>query len=190
MDGFRFNQERIWRLCCECAATVWNKPPNDTYMFDVAQFLFEIAAQESGLQWERQRSLRYDGHGGAFSKWQMERGWISSALATLRREPMLAVRVTDYVFADPHCPSDYLTRWPVDVVEMALRMNDNDALGCALCRVGILAWPEPIPATVEARAALWKKRYNTIKGKGSEAEYIANAQRYCAGAISGFGLIA
>jgi hypothetical protein len=37
--------------------------------------------------------------------------------------------------------------------------------------------PEEIPATVEGRAAYWKKYYNTSAGKGTELEYIKNAYR-------------
>ena len=180
MDNIHLNMERVWRLCQQCAKNVYrSKPPTPSYAFNVAQFLFEIAAQESSLRWERQRTPAFDGPVGGFSKWQMEKGFIASAQDYIRRNPQLAVHTTDFVFADPNCPPSYLTSLPLDTLLVALRFNDNDALGVALCRVGILQWPELIPPSVDARAILWKKRYNTHLGSGTEAQYIYHAEQFC-----------
>lgn len=37
--------------------------------------------------------------------------------------------------------------------------------------------PDLIPGTVEARAAYWKRFYNTFAGKGTVEDYIKNAKR-------------
>lgn len=188
-DEFQMGTERLWRLCCHCALNVYRgNPPTLPYASRVAQFLLEIAAQESSLRWERQRSPRWDGSVGGFSKWQMERGWILVARDRLLFDEALAKRVEDFVFCDPNTPIHYLSRLPLDYILVALRMNDNDALGAALCRVGLLGWSEPIPPTLEARAALWKKSYNTVKGKGTVEEYIHNAKRLCSSIIEQYPL--
>ena len=45
------------------------------------------------------------------------------------------------------------------------------------CRITYKLRPEAIPDTVIGRAAYWKKFYNTIAGKGTEVEYIENAEK-------------
>jgi hypothetical protein len=181
MDDFSFNAERLWRICVRCAFSIYRgvEPPALAYAKNVAAMLFEIAAQESSLRWERQRSPRWDGAVGGFSKWQMERSWLANALHALSKDPALARRVVDFSFADPKCPTHFLTDMPLDTLTVALRFDDNDKVAAALCRVGMLAWPQTIPETVEGRAALWKKKYNTPLGKGTVTEYLENARRWC-----------
>lgn len=49
----------------------------------------------------------------------------------------------------------------------------------AICRLHWLRIPDPMPKAgdVQAQAALWKKYYNTVAGKGTEAEFIARRRR-------------
>lgn len=177
---------RVWGMCGECARTVFRAAPTEVYALNVQCFLMEICAQESGILWERQRSPRYDGNVGGFTKWQMELGWIRSALATLRSDELLRRRVTDFVFADPNCPDNWMDLISEDALLWSMRMNDNDGIGAALCRVGILNWPERIPNTIGERAALWKRRYNTIYGAGTVAQYVYNAKRLIEPYVSGY----
>ena len=175
-DEFSFNVLRIWLLSQECARTVYGvNQPSKAYAANVARFLVEICAQEGSMRWERQRSPRFEGNVGGFSKWQMETAYIQRALKAVAIKPELGRRVTDFVFADPNCPQDWPARMPLDSVLWALRMNDNDRLALALCRVGLFDWPEPIPGTLSERAALWKLKYNTPKGAGTVAQYIQSA---------------
>ncbi len=44
--------------------------------------------------------------------------------------------------------------------------------GAVMCRVHFWRFPEPMPVTLEGQAKLWKRRYNTVKGRGTVAEYL------------------
>lgn len=52
----------------------------------------------------------------------------------------------------------------------------------AMCRIHYLRIKAPLPKAgdVAGYAAYWKKYYNTPLGKGTEAEFIANYQKYVA----------
>jgi len=66
-----------------------------------------------------------------------------------------------------------------DVTE--LNPNDlylNDRLSICMCRVHYLRVAEKMPATIEGYAAYWKRYYNTVKGKGTETEFIRNYHLY------------
>lgn len=52
----------------------------------------------------------------------------------------------------------------------------NFAWATAMCRIHYLRVKEPIPSTLEERAAYWKKYYNTSKGKGFTYDYITKAK--------------
>lgn len=56
----------------------------------------------------------------------------------------------------------------------------NLAYQIAMCRVHYRRFPEPLPKAgdVAALAKYWKKRYNTVAGKGTEAEFIVNYAKY------------
>jgi hypothetical protein len=54
----------------------------------------------------------------------------------------------------------------------------NDRLAIAMCRVHYLRFDEKIPDSVPGYARYWKKYYNTVKGKGTEQEFIANYYEY------------
>jgi hypothetical protein len=54
----------------------------------------------------------------------------------------------------------------------------NDRLAICMCRVHYLRVFEQLPNIIEGYAKYWKKYYNTIKGKGTEAEFIRNYHLY------------
>jgi len=56
----------------------------------------------------------------------------------------------------------------------AVDLITNDKLAICMCRVHYLRCKEAIPNSIEGYAKLWKLRYNTIKGKGTEVEFIRN----------------
>lgn len=62
-----------------------------------------------------------------------------------------------------------------------LSVNDlylNDRLSICMCRVHYLRVPEKMPTTIEGYARYWKRYYNTIKGKGTEVEFVRNYYLY------------
>jgi hypothetical protein len=60
----------------------------------------------------------------------------------------------------------------------ALDMISNDRLSVCMCRVHYLRVSAKMPVTIEGYAAYWKQYYNTVKGKGTEAEFIRNYHLY------------
>jgi len=169
--------ERIWNICARCAKEIYGlRAPNKRYAQATASLLFGTAAQESGLVWERQRSPRWAGDVGGFGKWQVERGSILASLDYLRARPELLDRVTQFVFADPRAGREWVEAMNLDAFLWALRMDNNDGLGVALCRIHYLRIADPIPGTIEGQAAYWKKWYNTTAGAGTIEEYMRNWQ--------------
>ena len=71
---------------------------------------------------------------------------------------------------------DFQNRYPDDMV-WDLR------LAILLCRLRYLVVSEPLPPAgdIDALAKYWKKHYNTEKGKGTEAQFIANYRKYVQG---------
>ena len=55
------------------------------------------------------------------------------------------------------------------------QVDSSPLLAAIFCRLFYYLIPAPIPQTVEERADYWKKYYNTVAGKGTAAEYVANA---------------
>ena len=56
-------------------------------------------------------------------------------------------------------------------------LRTSPLMAMLFCRLRYLTVPESIPATREARAAYWKKYYNTSAGKGTPQDYIDKCQR-------------
>ena len=57
-------------------------------------------------------------------------------------------------------------------------LETNDKLAICMCRVQYLRFKNPIPTDLPGYAALWKFRYNTIKGAGTVKEFIENYKKY------------
>lgn len=51
-------------------------------------------------------------------------------------------------------------------------LEHNPLLGMIWCRLRYLTVSEPIPDTLDGRAAYWKKWYNSTEGKGTPEGYI------------------
>ncbi len=174
------NARRIWRLCRGCAETVYGAtPPTLGYVDRTARLLFGTAAQESGLEWERQRTPRFEGKVGGFSKWQVEPGSVAASLEYLRARPDVLTRATQWLFADPHAPLTWPDLIPMDALLWALRLDDNDKAGVLFARLHYFRVHDAIPESFADQAAYWKRWYNTPAGSGTVEEYMANWSRYC-----------
>lgn len=60
----------------------------------------------------------------------------------------------------------------------SIDLISNDKLSICMCRVFFLRFTEKLPSTIEGYAKLWKLRYNTYKGKGTEEQFIENYKKY------------
>ncbi len=171
---------RIWRICNQCAREVYGAvAPNQRYADATARLLFGTAAQESGLLWERQRSPRWDGAVGGFSKWQLEISSIKESIAFVRQRQALLVRATEFLFADPRATTNWIDI-PFDSILWAMRMDDNDKIGCLFARLHYMwSTPLPIPDSIEQQAQYWKTYYNSPAGRGTVGQYIENWNRIC-----------
>ena len=178
------NARRIWRICRDCAATVYGaKLPSPAYAERTARLRFGTAAQESNLTWERQRTPRFEGKVGGFGKWQVEPGSVAASLAYLRQRPGVLAHATHWLFADPHAPVTWPDLIPMDALLWALRLDDNDKIGVLFARLHYFRVSAPIPDSLADQAAYWKRWYNTSAGSGTVEEYLANWDRYCKEAV-------
>jgi hypothetical protein len=175
------NAQRVWSLCQGCARAIYDtRPPTPAYADRVARLLFGTAAQESGLQWERQRTPRFEGSVGGFSKWQVETGSIEASLDMLRRRPALLKHATEWLFVDPNASTQWANTLPVEIILWAMRLDDNDKIGLLFSRLHYLRVPAPISESLEDQAAYWKQWYNTIAGSGTVEQYLTSWRQRCA----------
>lgn len=121
------------------------------------QLLLGVALHESGgLKYRRQQ-----GGGPALGFFQMERATHDDIWANfLRYKQSLAAQVRGLSLSDGTPPAESLV-W-----------NDNYA--AAMCRVHFHRYKSVIPelGEISKQAALWKKVYNTIDGKGTVEKYM------------------
>ena len=61
---------------------------------------------------------------------------------------------------------------------VAEELEHNDRLAICMCRMQYYRYPDRLPSRIPDYARLWKLRYNTIYGAGTEEEFIQNFQRY------------
>lgn len=171
---------RIWDVCRACASAIYGRvAPSPQYAERIAHLLFGTAAQESGLRWERQRSPRWGGQVGGFSKWQVEIGSITASLDYLRMRPDVCERATLWLFDDPHAPADWPDVMPTDAIMWALRLDDNDKIGAMFGRLHYLRIAEPVPDSLAGQAQYWKRHYNTEAGAGTVSQYIRSWAALC-----------
>jgi hypothetical protein len=172
---------RIWQLCNEVALRVYDtKAPSARYASAVARLLFGTCAQESNLIWTRQRTPRWDGVIGGFSRWQLETGSIQDSQGMARNRPALGRNCANLIFGDPNAPDNALALPPMESILWCLRMDSGDALGCVLARLHYMRVNAPVPESVEDQAVYWKRYYNTAVGKGTTAQYLKSWARHCA----------
>ncbi len=71
------------------------------------------------------------------------------------------------------------SRFGIDMsVVKASDLDYSPLLAAIVCRLFYMLRPGSIPATVEERAAYWKKYYNTALGAGTVEHYLESAKRY------------
>ena len=134
--------------------------PEIPFSEDAVNLVWGTGAHESaGFKYRKQL-----GGGPALSYFQIEPNTFNDIVSNfLKYKPKLVAKIKSIC----------------DVSE--LNSNDlylNDRLAICMCRVHYFRCKEPIPNSIEGYAALWKLRYNTIHGKGTEQEFIDNYNRY------------
>lgn len=66
----------------------------------------------------------------------------------------------------------------IDISRVSYReLEHNPLLGMIWARMRYMAVKQPIPKTLEERAAYWKKWYNSVEGKGTPEEYLDRVKR-------------
>jgi len=190
MSDFSFNTERIWRVCKRCVEVLDMRASFSRYNFATAMLLFGTAAQESNLKWERQRSPRWDGSVGGFSKWQLEQDSIQLTLNAMRQPHRWGrtSKVTKVVFNDSNAPIDWLANSSMKQILWGMRIEDNDHLGVVFAREHYRRVPALIPVDdgdllgtkqIMLLAEYWKDHYNTYLGAGTPEQFIHNWVRLC-----------
>lgn len=130
------------------------------YTPDSANLILGTIAQESAYGKYRKQL----GNGPALGICQMESATFNDIVNNyLRYHPDIVERIKSV------CHVTQLS---------AIDLINNDQLAVCMCRVHYLRVSEKIPWTIEGYAAYWKRYYNTIKGKGTEEEFIRNYKRY------------
>lgn len=171
--------KRIWRICLECATTVHGlRPPNSRYANAAAELLFGTACQESGIEWERQRSPKWDGTVGGFSKWQLEHGSIDASITTLCNKDDLRKNATLFLFRDPKASGTWPLSIGTQVILWAMRLDDNDKIGALFARMHYFRVPAHIPYDITGQAEYWKRYYNTVAGAGTVEQYMHSWARF------------
>lgn len=184
----RFNADRIWRICKECAEKIYaGLPPCSAAVHAAACLLFGTAAQESSLRYERQllRKGMSDGPVGGFSKWQLEKASIAAGLVQMQKNFPLSERATNFLFQDQDANSDWVYHTPLDDVLWSMRQQDNDYIGVLFSRLHYLRVPAAIPTDLAGQAKYWKAYYNSYLGAGTPEQYIGNWNRLCAATVNG-----
>lgn len=130
------------------------------HTLDSANLILGTIAQESAYGKYRKQL----GSGPALGICQMEPATFNDiVLNFLKYKPELAAKIKQVAQVSEFNPNDlYL----------------NDRLSICMCRAHYLRCKEAIPNSVEGYAKLWKLRYNTPLGAGTEKEFIENYERY------------
>lgn len=129
------------------------------YSSDAVNLLMGTAAQESCLG----RYRKQIGGGPALGIFQMEPDTFNDIVQNyLRYRPELTVKIERLAGIARFRAAD---------------LENNDLLSTCMARVHYLRVKEPIPPDLEGWARYWKRYYNTMLGKGTEEEFIANYKR-------------
>lgn len=130
------------------------------YTPDSANLILGTIAQESAYGKYRKQL----GSGPALGICQIEPATFNDIVSNfLKYKPELAAKIKQVVQVSEFNPND---------------MYLNDRLSICMCRAHYLRCKEAIPNSVEGYAKLWKLRYNTPLGAGTEKEFIENYKRY------------
>ena len=121
------------------------------------------AVQESGLG-----ALKQLGGGPAKGFWQIEPFTHDDVTARIvTRYPPLHERLSEIVGL-----------WPSRIEQL----STNLCYGAAICRLKYYLDPEPLPAAddIDGLAAVWKRIYNSPKGKGAPEQWAKNFRAHVA----------
>ena len=130
------------------------------YSTDAVNLILGTIAQESAYGKYR----RQLGNGPALGIAQMEPATFNDIIKNyLRYHPEITERIKSV------CHVNELN---------AINLINNDRLAVCMCRVHYLRVAKKLPTTIEGYAAYWKQYYNTVKGKGTETEFIRNYHLY------------
>lgn len=162
----------VWSLCKDCGSTVSNPYPDNR----VAQLLFGTAAQESNFQARRQSGFKAGSLRGGFGLWQLERESVTDSLILTRSKAVLREKSIKFI-GDAY--KSILDRGDPEVILQMMVRSEGDRLSCLFSRLHYLRVHDPIPPTVPAHAQYWKTFYNTVKGKGTVSQYLANWKSLC-----------
>lgn len=136
-----------------------------------ARLVLGTAIYESGgLRYIDQLSADPARPGPAYGLWQMEARTLADHWSWLHERdhdghlvrPALAAKLEELVTAWPPLPA---------------QMQGNLYLGAAMCRIHYRRAPEALPEDLEGMARLYKLRYNTAYGAGTEEGFAAAARR-------------
>ncbi|MDD4971914.1 MAG: hypothetical protein PHT07_21010 [Paludibacter sp.] len=134
--------------------------PEIPYSLDAENLVLGTGAHES-LGWTHRKQM---GNGPALGYWQMEPFTFNDICNNyLKYHPKLTEKIKQISHVS---------------VLSAIDLINNDRLAICMCRVAYYRQKEAIPDSIEGCAALWKLRYNTIKGAGTEEEFIKNYNEY------------
>ena len=130
------------------------------YSDEAVELMLGTAAQESAYGKYR----RQLGNGPARGIFQMEpRTFLDIVINFLANKPDLKARIMKLANVDKLDPAD---------------LETNDVLATCMCRVHYFRVKEPIPIDLQGWATYWKKHYNTVKGKGTDIEFMSNYKKY------------
>lgn len=126
------------------------------YSPDAVNLILGTIAQESAYG----KYSKQLGNGPALGICQMEPATFKDiCINYLKYHPEIEAKIKEVAHVNLLLPDDLVS---------------NDRLAVSMCRVHYLRVKEQMPVTIEGYAAYWKKYYNTVKGKGTEAEFIRN----------------
>lgn len=128
--------------------------------------LLGTAAQESGFKY-----LAQVGGGPALGLWQCEPATMLDCFSNFLAY-RTALRDAVLSFAFPG-------------MDRSQQLSGNVFFASAVARAQFFRAPEPLPAATDVAglARYWKKRWNTVSGAGTEAQFIANWSSFGLGAV-------
>ena len=142
----------------------------DLYSEEATNLLLEICAQESkGLTYINQMGMDTTEVGG-IGPYQMQKNCHNDIWSN---------------YLEPHCKGDKankvakITNKMIDFCKIphdpdADIMQYNLRYATCMCRIFWLRIPESIAMNLEGRSQQWKRFYNTVRGAGTEQEYISS----------------
>lgn len=153
----------------------------DLWSAEAEELVLATAAQESQFRWVDQLD-KYDKPGPAYGLWQMEELTHDDLWDTfLRYRAGLRGRLSKLMTIwamEERDDSDPLSPPPVE------ELHWNNLYAAAMCRVRYYRAPGALPKVaglgcatpeqVASMASYWKQHYNTLLGRGTEAEFIRN----------------